>query len=251
MILTLCFFIQNRSLQLSEKSPSRQSHKVVVKVGNSQPKEKPIYSQVRKPGYRSNNSDYARPSQIRLEIDGKKPRSFDIIDYRKPEYDQEFDKSKSFDDEYYNNDHYEQITFQNDQRSYSHDRVYAQIDYSSLPRRNMNYTNQVYDNEIAAYDVPKMRMSRSPIMGYGRNLSRERSPNPQLQRSSPYVQQQQDIYRRPSDMYRGRDPLYISPSSAGSDFENNGAEYDPNYESYLHQRNGPPNNGASSSIGRY
>lgn len=228
------------------------------------PKNQPIYAQVRKVpgavGYRSssNNPDYARPSQIRLEIEGKKPRSFDVIDYERPiDYEQEFDKSKSFDDEYYNN--YERLTFHNDQRSYSHDRVYAQIDFNSLPRKPET-VNYPYGTDMSAYDVPKIRAPRSPSMNYqgsGRNISRERSP--QYQRSSPYVtsQQQQDIYRRSGEVYRGRgDQMYLSPSSPNSDYDRkNGHEYSViDYDAktgtsgYRHSANGTS---STSAAGRY
>lgn len=146
-----------------------------------------------------------------------------MIDYERPiDYEQEFDKSKSFDDEYYNN--YDRLTFHhNDQRSYSHDRVHAQIDYNSLPRtENVNYG---YAQDMSAYDVPKMRAPRSPLMNYnqgsGRNINRERSPV--YQRSSPYAPAQQEIYRRSADVYRGRND-YLSPSSPGSDYDH-GHEY--------------------------
>lgn len=256
----LISFFYFSSLQLSERSPNRQSsaHKVVVRVGNTPKVNQPIYAQVRKPAssYRSssNNPDYARPSQIRLEIEGKKPRSFDVIDYERPlDYDQEFDKSKSFDDEYYNN--YERLTFHNnDQRSYSHERVYAQIDYNSLPRKpeppNVNY-------EMNMYDVPKIRAPRSPLMNnYGRNLSRERSPA--YQRSSPYVmqqqqQQQQEMYRRSADVYRGGrgDQMYLSPSSPNSDYDRKTDHYSViDYDSNSYSRN-PNSNGSAAAAGRY
>lgn len=256
------FVFLYRSLQLSERSPNRQAHKVVVRVGNV-PKNQPIYAQVRKPGgYRSssNNPDYARPSQIRLEIEGKKPRSFDVIDYERPiDYEQEFDKSKSFDDEYYNN--YDRLTFHNDQRSYSHDRVYAQIDFNSLPRsENVNYGYAPGATDMSAYDVPKMRAPRSPLMNYqgsGRNINRERSP--QYQRSSPYAhvsQQQQEMYRRSADVYRGRsDQMYLSPSSPNSDYDrNNGHDYsviDYDAKSGSSGYRNSANGTSSSAAGRY
>ncbi len=163
-----------RSLQLTERSPSRS--KQAFKSG--QPNQQP-------------NNRYAQPQRDRPnkrseQIPQDKQHSFEA-EYNKYQYNPklDFDKSRSFDDDY-SNDQVRASKFINENRSLSNDRVFSS-NAPSAPAKTkssvaQNYGTRLYDHEMM-YDMARKVMDRSPIMeSYNDrkrdpNRSREKSPN--------------------------------------------------------------------------
>lgn len=129
-------------------------------------------------------------------VDNKTSKSFDNNNYGVYEY-ADFDKSKSFDENYILDDREKQRAYvATEGRSYSHDRVFGSTgtsssnEYSqSSSSRNrtspQSYGARLYDHELQQYSElgRKAAMSRSPIIGgySGRNrggTARDRSPVP-------------------------------------------------------------------------
>ncbi|XP_038115396.1 uncharacterized protein LOC6036591 [Culex quinquefasciatus] len=205
------------SLQLSERSPSRQllqqqqpgqPHKVVVRLGNV-PKERPAYPGGARNPPKFRVSPNSTLDRLRREtashamhagqvdvVDNKTSKSFDNNNYGVYEY-ADFDKSKSFDENYILDDREKQRAYvATEGRSYSHDRVFGSTgtsssnEYSqSSSSRNrtspQSYGARLYDHELQQYSElgRKAAMSRSPIIGgySGRNrggTARDRSPVP-------------------------------------------------------------------------
>ncbi|XP_021697248.1 uncharacterized protein LOC5577573 isoform X2 [Aedes aegypti] len=237
---------RSRSLQLSERSPSRQQvpavgvaalpHKVVVRLGNIPNKERPAYTSTRKVTgsqlLTQPDSVYPRVSpsstldRLRREtashtiVDVQdKSKSFDNNNYGAYEY--EYDKSKSFDENYgVESDKRGYVATEG--RSYSHDRVFGSTgtsssnEYSqsstSRNRSPQTYGSRLYEHDLQPqqqYDVS--RMSRSPIINYNqrRVIARERSPVPGA--SKPMLGQH---YQKPSDLYLMRN---LTPDSEYDD----------------------------------
>ncbi|XP_055602214.1 uncharacterized protein LOC129751004 isoform X2 [Uranotaenia lowii] len=179
---------RSRSLQLSERSPSRQQmvpgallqqqqqqqqqqpqqqpHKVVVRLGNV-PKERPLYAVTTggrkllthdsmKGGFRvSPNSTLDRlrreTAMAHTIVDVDKSKSFDNNNYGVYEYD--FDKSKSF-DENFGLDAEKRVYASTEGRSYSHDRVFSSTGTSSSNEYSQSSTSR----------------NKSPQQSYGARL---------------------------------------------------------------------------------
>lgn len=175
-MLTVTIFNTPRSLQLTERSPSRakQAFKISSGLSNVQPNNK--YTQPPRD----------RPNKRSDQVGQDKQHSFEA-EYNKYQYNSklDFDKSRSFDDDY-SNDQIRASKFINENRSLSNDRVFSS-NASNAPAKvkpNMaaqNYGTRLYDHEMM-YDMARKVMDRSPIMEFNdrkrdQSRSRERSPN--------------------------------------------------------------------------
>jgi hypothetical protein len=200
-----------RSLQLSERSPSRaQLQKVVVRIGNTQAPQSTNTTLTR---HREKLADYGQirnkttltlPSSKYYDDNGyssslrnsdmslthKKTKSQEILDFNSNAYTSSgvgFDsdaKSKSFDDDFCYNTQAtrSQSNSRNvfsGNRAFSQDRVLLvpsnQLQVKSLRSSpNRNYGSRLHDHE-SLYDIANSR--RSPVMNYNNSmLSREKSP---------------------------------------------------------------------------
>lgn len=200
-----------RSLQLSERSPSRtpltaqQQHKLVVRLtGNSQ---QSVHNEPFRPSRSSslqqqttNHHRYPQtPQNSHESINHQQPKDYrayeqdksksfdaDYGQYDSYNYNTEFDKSRSFDDDYGNAQRLG-IKSVVDARSFSNDRVNqkgvsSSSSSSQKQQSPQSYGSRLYEHEMM-YDLARKAMDRSPIMEFRRqkrgstNRSRERSPN--------------------------------------------------------------------------
>jgi hypothetical protein len=224
-------------LQLSERSPSRlPSQKALARAGNQVvPQVK--HGNSRTPEMQRSNfsirqfqddNNYLTPftivggRKVVRKVVGDKSQSFDV-DYEKAKY--EFDKSRSFDDEYF--DEFTRNKFIAESRSFSHDRVFGLDNVSNVKQPNAIYGARLHDHNLVHNLANRNRSTRSPIMNFSRN------------ENLPLEDRLHGIYAtanyvRPTELFQKPFGTGIQPqlenSSPGSDFDGNtpdfGADFD-------------------------
>lgn len=145
----------------------------------------------------------------------------------------DFDKSRSFDDDY-GNVHRPGITV-TESRSFSNDRMYTGAGGSQPPPSTpptskqtspQSYGSRLYEHEMM-YDLARKAMDRSPIMEFRRqqrkvNGSRERSPNGGAPEPLPAAAAQYRPFNRSFEQSLNQPPHHrereLSPSSGGETF---------------------------------
>lgn len=168
-------YLLPRSLQLTERSPSRSKQVIKITSGLPNPPPNTKYSQPLRD----------RPNKRSEQATQDKQRSFEA-EYNKCQYNSklDFDKSRSFDDDY-SNDQIRASKFINENRSLSNDRVFSSNTTSNASAKTksnaQNYGTRLYDHEMM-YDMQRKNLDRSPIMEFNdrrrdQRISRERSPN--------------------------------------------------------------------------